>query len=276
MPIIALDTFTGVDGTRLPDHTPDSGFVGWEMSGGLDEWLLLGNEAKKELTDNFTQFLRCTADLIDDGLEVRATFTRSSGGEFSGERHGIYILAHKTTALANGEGVEVCLVRQTGSQMTFRIIRRDSAGVEQQNVVLATLNIAAGASLDFGATVSVLDVEGWTEPAGGGSRTVHGTVGLTADLRDGNHKRIGMSGRSESNAPRATMDNLTVELLVPPSGEVQIPASIQSAFSGRVQVSSSIIVSVVVTGSDQFSPGVHFDGLNPRFYRGSSFQRRDS
>ncbi len=27
---------------------------------------------------------------------------------------------------------------------------------------------------------------------------------------------------------------------------------------------------------DQFSPGVQFDGLNPRFYRGSSFRRRDS
>ncbi len=276
MPIIALDTFNDID-KNLVDHTPDSGFGSWTYGGNPADWRISGNKAKKEnIADNLTRFCRCDLDLIDDELEVRATFTRSSGGEFAGERHGLYLLAHKTTAITVGEGVEAFLIRQTGSQMTFRIIRRDSVGVEQQNALLATISIAAGASLDFGATVNGLDVEGWTEPAGGGSRTVHGMLTLDVDLRDGNHKRLGITGRTESNAPRATLDDLSVLAIVPPAGQVQIPASMQSAFSGRVQVSSLIVVKRLVPESDQFSPGVHFDGLNPRFYRGSSFQRRDS
>jgi hypothetical protein len=59
-------------------------------------------------------------------------------------------------------------------------------------------------------------------------------------------------------------------------GETQILASMQNAFGGRTQVSSSIAVVRFVPEPDQFSPGVQFDGLNPRFYRGSSFRRLDS
>ena len=97
--------------------------------------------------------------------------------------------------------------------MNFKVIRRDSAGAEQQNVQLANISIAAGASLRIGATVDGLDVTGWTEPAGGGTRTNRGSVvTLTVDLRDGDHKRIGLTGRTESNAPLASMDNLTLIL----------------------------------------------------------------
>ena len=209
MPIVhaAFDGFT--DSNRnLNAHTPDFGFGGWTYSGFPNEWTIAGNKAEKTLTDNNTQFCRSDDDVADDRFDVWFDFTRSSGGEFPGERHGLYILASRITAIANGEGVQVVLIRSDGSSMNFKVIRRDSSGVEQQNVQLANIPIAARSSLRIGATVSGLNVTGWTEPAGGGSRTDHGTVALTADLRDGDHKRIGLTGRCESNAPRATMDNL--------------------------------------------------------------------
>ncbi len=207
----ALDTFTDSN-QNLSGHTPDFGFGGWTYSGAANEWTILSNKAVKPLTDNDTQFCRSDNDLVDDNFDLRATFTRSSGGEFAGERQGLYILGHKSTAIANGEGVQLVLLRSDGSSMNFHIIRRDSAGVEQQNTLLANISIAAGASLDIGVTVSGLDVTGWTEPAGGGTRTDRGTVTLTADLRDGDHKRMGLTGRTESNAPLASMDNLTLTL----------------------------------------------------------------
>lgn len=275
--IIALDTFTDTN-RNLSAHTPDLGFGSWTYSGAANEWQIISNQASKTFTDNNTQFCRSDLDIADDDFEVFADYNNSSSGCFAGERAGLYMLAHKSTAIANGEGVEV-LFRLAVSGSTFRIevIRRDSAGVEQQNVLLGTVVITSGQSLRLGAMVSGLDVQVWTEPAGGGTRTNRGAaVTLTADLRDGNHKRIGLTGRTECNAPRSTMDNLTVTVVLPPTGQVQFAASIQNAFGGRVQVSSSIVVRRFVPESDQFSPGVHFDGLNPRFYRGSSFQRRDS
>ncbi|KKK77830.1 hypothetical protein LCGC14_2849650 [marine sediment metagenome] len=207
----AFDDFTDSD-RNLNAHTPNFGFGGWTYSGAANEWKIAGNKAEKALTDNDTQFCRSDDDVADDRFDIWSDFTRSSGGEFSGERHGLYILASKITAIANGEGVQVVLIHLTGSQMNFKIIRRDSAGVEQQNTLLMTISIPSGASLRIGATVSGLNVTGWTEPAGGGTRTDRGTVVLTADLRDGNHKRIGLTGRCESNAPLATIDNLTLIL----------------------------------------------------------------
>lgn len=58
-------------------------------------------------------------------------------------------------------------------------------------------------------------------------------------------------------------------------GQVQIAASMEAIFGGEVQFAASI-ETTIRSEPDRFSPGVHFDGLNPRFYRGSSFQRRDS
>lgn len=207
---LALDTFTD-DDKNLSAHTPDSGFGGWTYSGAADEWTIKSNKANKTVTDNDTQFCRSDLDVDDDGFEVYADYTRSSGGDFAGEREGLYLLAHKTTAIAKGEGVQAVFVRSGASTVAFRIIRRDSDGVEQQNVLLASITITTGNSLRIGATVTGLDIQGWTEPAGGGTRTNRGSaVTLTVDLRDGDHKRIGLTGRSESSAPGPTMDNLTV------------------------------------------------------------------
>lgn len=275
MPIIALDTFTDTDLLNLLAHTPDLGFGSWTYSGAANEWRIIDNEASKTLTNNDNQFCRSDLDIVDDNFDVFADY-RSGNGCFAGERAGLYLLAHKSTAIALGEGVEVIFRLQvSGSVYRIEVIRRDSAGVEQQNVSLGSVTIVN--NLRLGATVSGLEVQVWTEPDGGGTRTNRGSaVTLTADLRDGNHKRIGITGRSECNAPRGAMDNLTVTVVLPPTGQVQFDASIQNAFAGRVQVSSLIIVKRLVLESDQFSPGVHFDGLNPRFYRGSSFKRRES
>ncbi len=208
-----LDTFTDTD-RNLVDHTPDLGFGGWTYSGAANGWVVLGNKAVKQVVvSNDTQFCRSDSDVADDEFDIFADYTRGSGGDFNGERQGLYLLAHKTTAIANGEGVEVVFIRSSASQMHFRLIRRDSAGVEQQNFFQAVITITPSNSLRMGATVSGLDVQLWTEPAGGGTRTNRGSPAtLTLDLRDGDHKRCGLTGHSESGVPRATMDNLTVTL----------------------------------------------------------------
>lgn len=242
MAIIALDTFTDAD-KNLVDHTPDSGFGSWTYSGAADDWKISGNKAKKEDNqDNTTRFCRSDLDIADDDFEIFADYTRS-GADFAGERHGLYLLAHKTTAIANGEGVEVVFIRNGPSTVNLKIIRRDSAGVEQQNFLAAVnIGIGGGTSLRIGAEVSGLDVQAWTEPAGGGTRTNRGSpLTLTVDLRDGNHKRMGLTGRTESNAPRATMDDLTVTVFSI-DGEVQEIVSIEVLQNGVVQIPADVRV----------------------------------
>ena len=205
-----LDLFADTD-RSLKDHVPNFGFNGWTYSGAADEWKIISNKGSKTFTDNDTQFCRSNNDILDDAFEVFIDYYKSGAGCFQFERSGLYFLAHRATAIALGEGVEVAFVSGTGDNVNIRIIRRDSAGAEQQNVLLAAITIGAGASLRLGATVSGVEVQVWTEPAGGGGRTDRGSATtLTVDLRDGYHKRIGLTGRGECNAPQSTIDNLTV------------------------------------------------------------------
>ena len=207
----AFDDFTDSD-RNLNAHTPNFGFGGWTYSGAANEWTITSLEANKTVTNNDTQFCRSDNDIVDDRFEVYADYTRGTGGDFPGERQGLYLLGSGTTAIANGDGVEMALVRSGPGTLSLRLIRRDSAGVEQQDVLITGLTITPGNSQRIGATVSGLNVTPWTEPAGGGTRTNYSAITLTLDLRDGDHKRIGLTGRSESAPPRATMDNLTVQI----------------------------------------------------------------
>lgn len=52
---------------------------------------------------------------------------------------------------------------------------------------------------------------------------------------------------------------------------------IQSGVYGFGMIDSILVLSSeTIFEPDKFSSGIQFDGLNPRFYRGSSFKRRDS
>lgn len=205
---LALDTFTDTD-RNLSAHTPDSGFGGWTYSGDADEWTIASNRAdKKNTSPAAVQFCRSDKDIADDNFEVYFDFFRSSDNQT--ERDGLYLLAHKSNDIALGEGVEVSLHRNSAnpSIVNVRFIRRDSAGVIQQDVIVAPS--ISFVDMRLGATVDGLDVQVWTEPIGGGSRTNRGSaVTMTADLRDGDHRRIGMLAFSRSTPP-ASFDNLTV------------------------------------------------------------------
>lgn len=204
--IVALDTFTDSDG-NLSGHTPDLGFGGWTYSGAANEWEIDTNRANKPDTDTGPHFCRSDNDLVDDELEMYGDYTRNAVDD-GAERHGLYVLASGTTAIANGEGVLVEFRRSGGGRMDLLIVRRDAAGVEQQSTNTGGITIATGTSLRIGLTVSGLVVTAWTEPSGGGTRTTRGTLTLGVDLRDGDHQRAGLTGRA-GLFTGSFMDNLT-------------------------------------------------------------------
>lgn len=209
----ALDTFTDSD-KNLVDHTPDFGFGGWTYSGVASDWIILGNKAV-QVPRFVYHFCRSDNDIVDDNFEVFLDYTRSAFTDYSGENVSIYLLADKSNDIALGEGVTVSFTRESAVEMRLQVFRRDSAGNIVQQVTVATgLPIGLGDSIRIGAIVTGLEVQPYTEPAGGGTRTDYSAVTLTADLRDGDHKRIGLSGRAGTNpaVSRAKSDNLTVTI----------------------------------------------------------------
>lgn len=89
--------------------------------------------------------------------------------------------------------------------------------------------------------------------------TVSGSASIITSLQQTSQLRGDMTGSIEQDG----------------SELVFILRLIQSGVYGFGMIDSMVILSSeTIVKPDSFSPGVQFDGLNPRFYRGSSFQRR--
>jgi len=134
-------------------------------------------------------------DLADDNFTAYVKYTRNTVAQADENRAGLYVLTHATGgATTSREGVLVA-IRGTdggGSTCTINLTRFDAAGAAAQDVVVnAAFTLALGASIYLGVSVSGLDVAVWTAATEFGARTTHGTVTLTADLRDGAHQRVG-------------------------------------------------------------------------------------
>lgn len=276
MAIIALDTCTESDGTNFggtkPNtppfpHTPDLGFGGWIVDYTQSGYLTIQSNKLEQGTGHLggRGGKYCAADVAHDNFTYFADIDPAADGF-----PGLGFRANENPEDGGGDGrfwqqnADAFYVRVQSSTGQLNLSKR-VAGAQ------AGLLIATGVSvpLRLVLVVSGSNLDVYSEPIGGGTRTeiVLGVdlgqdFGGSTDLfNDTDHMRFTLEGGSNLEIG-TTWDNITVELFVLPTGQVQFGASIETT-----PIRSKL---------DQFSPGVHFDGLNPRFYRGSSFQRRDS
>jgi hypothetical protein len=203
---LALDTFTGATGSALSAHTPDLGGGSWVVD--VSNWQIQFNQVTVSGSQAAVRWARFANPIADDYFEVFVEFFRGSTDTGNPEA-GIWFLAK---GLA-GEGCRLFARRKSNATVDLLFERRDASLAVVQQVSVAT-GLPAPLQANgfrFGVEVRGLTVTPFTEPYGGGTRTRYSDITLTADLRDGAHRLIGLSAWwITSDAGRFFLDNLTV------------------------------------------------------------------
>lgn len=270
-PRVAFDNFADTLSSELRLHTPDLQIGGWEYQGS---WIFKSagppdtSRVQPQSSTGF-RYVRSTADItIIDMTTVPFSVEADivKGGVDAAGADGLIGFFQRGSGSANpynGEGVWVGWVRVDASNVQVVARRVNSSGTIVETLNFGIVAVVPNRRYTFdiaadGVTITATVSDLFT----GASPIVLGTLALSTDIRDADHQRIGISANAVGSS---ATDIYKYDLLASP------------ILPGQVQVLSSVgVVFPVDEVLDQFSPGVQFDGLNPRFYRGSSFRRRDS
>lgn len=193
-----LDTFVG--SSNLDAHTADVGFGSYEYSAISSQFVVGSGICTKQFAA--AQFARSTNDIVNDNFEMFVEASRSAVDN-SIDKGGIYWWGDKVPAAASivGGGAIVFFERTSGTTVEMNYELRNDAGVVQfpGTILLASgIPISPGGGLRLGVTVTAGDVQAFTEPLGGGTRTLRGTsITPFIDLRDTDHLRMGLFGEQD-------------------------------------------------------------------------------
>lgn len=268
MPDLAFDPADGVDNTRMADVTGLLGFEGWKVD--TPDAVRISSNKYVVIDGVFggQGGIVCEDAVVADRYEYRASVVPVS----SSSRFGLLFRCSEEVDpwQLNGDGFEVYLNGWSGSGDTAQAniqVRRRVAGTSSNLYDLSSFLATTTSGFDFGVSVFGSMLAFWTEPYGGGARTVHwedldltkDVAGSSDDFNDASHVRLGINRTSNSEVGTLFEDIKVVEIIII-AGQVQVAASMEVDFVESVE-------------PDQFSPGIQLDELNPRFYRGSSFRR---
>jgi hypothetical protein len=212
---LVVDSFTDADGTAIVTHTANTG-QSWTLPGGFtDKVTIQGNTARLSSGNDLGNWrMAISSDVTDDRFDIWADYKRGSANVVGDYAHLEFLAGSGSNPPQ--DRVYVSLERQTASTVLVRLVRTAGFSVVQTVVLDSSMALATGASIRIGATVSGLQVQVWREPAGGGTRTNEGSaVTLTADYRDGNHKRVAFNfiGAHDAGTGSPSIDNFTVKPL---------------------------------------------------------------
>lgn len=215
---VVIDSFTGADGTNIVSHTANTG-QSWSLNGGFTNKIKIqGNTAQLASgADNNNWRMAITTDVVDDSFDIWADYTRGSQNIVGDYAH-LEFLA-KSGSNPPTDRVYVSLSRQSATTVMVRLVRTFNFSTAQSVILDTAFPLDTAATKRFGATIAGLTVKVWWEPAGGGTRTNIGSpVTLTADYRDGLHKRVAFNfiGAQSWTAGSPRIDNFVVAQPAPP------------------------------------------------------------
>jgi len=205
--VVAFDDFTDTFGQELDLHTPDLGIAGWEYDGS---WFTLGGGPPADPTRTQRQsggagaFIRSTADVtavvftgpftifgraikgaVDDtlanglfGFFIRGSGTVGPGSEYDGE--GVWVGWQRTSSTT----ADMVAIRRIAGGAIAETLNWGSVSLGGATQKQFTCNVAAD-----GVTLEMIVADAFT----GASPTNLGFVVLSADIRDADHQRIGLS-----------------------------------------------------------------------------------
>jgi hypothetical protein len=191
MPLPGTDTFTGVAGSALSAHVADVGLGGLVHSGlqaGESLTIDPGGENEAEhlglsVAAALFRFIRYMNDMADDACEVQISFVIVQVG-------GVMCLMNKNTTIENGHGC--AFYKASATSLVFD--RRDVTGAVVQTVVVDAAvpgnGMAKVGMRLVGTTITPFRINTV------GVRVSY--AGITVpDLRDGNHRRLGIILKSQ-------------------------------------------------------------------------------
>lgn len=216
---IGRDNFTGVTGSTLVAHAADCipqglpagcGIVGWEYGVTPGDWHIEFNSAVSQTAVSF--FTRNTVDLVKLTGGVRIWASQFRGGVDDTAWGGAVMCfcdsvgADDSTVIT---GIWCGIRRSSASQGDVELRRYNDAGVIQQTIVvsgafshpLGTSHIYGMDIQPDGVTVTVWHqtTEALLDSAG---PIVFGDFTLGLNLRDANHRRVGMFGSAGGSSGR--------------------------------------------------------------------------
>lgn len=203
------DSFTDPDGTDITVHVAETGH---SWSAGVNAVKVFANAARLNAGSDLNNHrMAITSDVADDQFEIFTDYRRGST-DVPGDYARLEFLAGAGVNPPE-DRVYVELSRVSPTAMSVRLVRTDGFSFAQSELLNSGIPLPTGGSIRIGATVAGLSVQVWQEPAGGGARTnVGSAVTLTADYRDGTHKRVAFNfiGAHAGGAGSPSIDNFTV------------------------------------------------------------------
>lgn len=204
-PFTASDTCVDTAGVAFHNHTPTSGFTGWEYLGATDYTMGVTNSNQANpgtdvvIATTLTasgSWVRCTNNIQDDLFTWQALFY-DCGFSVNPQSAGLYFLAPDSgTTYQLGEGLSVIFDHHTSGDVTYYY--RDATGTIVDSALLGTLSTTVAQKILLQVVVNgrTVTVNAWKGTGTPGTPTLVGTATMSdaavTALRDGAHTRVGL------------------------------------------------------------------------------------
>ena len=229
---IGRDNFTDPDFTNLSAHTPDCiaqglpagcGVVGWEYGATATHWQIEFNSAVSQLAT--VVFMRNTVDLVKLTGGVRIWALHFRGGVDDTGWGGAVMCFCDSVGAADATvitGIWCGIRRSSASQGDVELRRYNDAGVLQETILVSgAFSHPLSGTVIYGMDIQPngVDVTVWHQSTeallDSAGPIVFGDFTLGLNLRDANHRRVGLFGGAGGTSGRNFSDLFTVLEVVP-------------------------------------------------------------
>ncbi len=205
--LLALDHFTGVTGTDIDAHVPDSGITGWHKGETDSGWAEIQSNKLQICRPGIfggNGYLLASPALQNDNCYVQAKVRPGAGANF-GNKVGICLRCNAFNGTSGQRQFIRGLIQNTlvAGEFNFVVERIDGAGAAAEEFFVAG-GVAIADMHTLGIWLRVLavgaDISIYTRPAdGSGVWTLRGSATLVTPYTDVNHRQIGVAGSNFSN-----------------------------------------------------------------------------
>lgn len=207
---VAFDDFLGPDSSNLDVHVPDLQIAGWEYGGGSTGWFIK-NPGRTQRQPAGGRYVRTTADisimdLTSQPFTVEADLVKAAvDSTVSDALIGFFQRGSGVATPYDGEGIWVGWERTSASTANVVARRVNPGGGIAETLIFANISVPPNRRYTFdvaadGVTITATVSDLFT----GLSPIALGTVVLTADIRNADHQRLGVSGRDVGSSASDT------------------------------------------------------------------------
>lgn len=259
--VLASAPFSGAGSTALKDYAAPVGFGKFSL-GGLASGLhvdVTGGVAVVNTSGGFTDGAWNDTDVVHDLFEMYADMMRANDSTTT--QFQAIICRSNGLSGTNEDHVDIQWERVDDSTVQLHIKRINQNTVQQDQTVNASFVWAKGTWMRLGCFVQGSKVWLFTEPQGGGARTVHGSLvlsGTGGDFNDTSHMRFGLRCIEKPHQwDNFTVTQLPLAFTVQPS---QTVAGVAVSAAPKITLMDTALGTVIDTYAGSVAVAI---GTNP-------------